>query len=302
MLTVFVCEGTSCEDRTSASAAITDPILNVDKEYIGSFSVDAEETVIGGSGGSSPLKPDAEYDTIVSQFGLGGGSLVSYLAVAIATATMPFVMAYFFLGLHQAWLRQRVTRGPGPAGAASNGNNSARGVTGFRGGVAGAGGSYSGESKQDEAPSGRQGEVKQQGGCCVRRITTVREPGKSGASCSRMIDSNLGMVLVAGLAALAFVVMLPLAILGHEDEGVLHGFDEGFALSCPTCINGVPSAEYLEATPVAADSHTVRVTLMTQAARATVLTIPSKKHLFEAGSTDVLKNSSFSPTVVSGER
>jgi len=33
-----------------------------------------------------------------------------------------------------------------------------------------------------------------------------------------------------------------------------------------------------------------------------VLTIPSKKHLFEAGSTDVLKNSSFSPSVVRERR
>ena len=228
VLTVFVCEDTRCGDKAPVSAEIADRILNVDKVFFGGFSVDAEESVIGG-GGSNPINPNAAYETIVSQFGLGSGSLVTYLVIAIVTAVAPFVMAYVFLRFHQRWLRQRVTGESDPARPHA-GN---AGVPGLR------------ERSPQEGSS---------------------QEGKKPAS-GRCMDKSLRKVLLAGLAATAFVVLLPMAILAFDGDGALHEFDEDFASSCPACINGVPSAGYLEATAVAGDTHTVRSTLMTQAAR-----------------------------------
>jgi len=74
-------------------------------------------------------------------------------------------------------------------------------------------------------------------------------------------------LLLAGLVVMAFVVGLPIVVFGEGDPSILPKFEEEVALSCPGCINGVPTAEYLEATPVTTNSRQVRVTLVTHAAR-----------------------------------
>jgi len=195
VLTLSVCNGTSCSDRTAVSAASIDPILNVDKAYIGSFSADAEASVLGGGGGggggSNPIEPNAGDQAIVSQFDLESGSVASYLGVAALSATAPFVVAYVLLALHQVWRRG--------------------------------------------------------GGGVGHHVGTA--------------------LLLAGVVVMAFVVGLPIVVFGEGDPSILPKFEEEVALSCPGCINGVPTAEYLEATPVTTNSRQVRVTLVTHAAR-----------------------------------
>lgn len=220
MLTLFVCNGTSCGDKAELSVGSIDPILNVDKAFIGSFSANAEKGVIGGGGGSSPIDPNAGYKVIVSQFDLESGSVASHLGVAALAATAPFVVAYILLALHQVWLRNRVTRRPNPTAK---------------------------DAGEDTAEGAKPWPNRRGGGCIGHHAGTI--------------------LLLAGVVIAAFVVMLPIVVFGESEPEILPKFEEEVALPCPGCINGVPVAEYLEATPVTTNSRQVRATLMSQAVR-----------------------------------
>ena len=122
MLTLFVCDGTSCDisttaDETAFPAESISAVLNVDKAYIATFMGDADVDLVGGGGGSGSIFSATEDQAIISQFNLDDGSVGSFLGGALVTAITPFVTAYIFLVLHQAWLRQRVTEKSRPAAA-----------------------------------------------------------------------------------------------------------------------------------------------------------------------------------------
>lgn len=126
MLNLSVCDGTSCDGTGSISAAAEfeiigasiSAILNVDKEYIGTFLDDENVPLVGAGGGSNSILSGTEDQAIISQFNLKSGSVASFLGLAFVTAVTPFVAAYIFLVVHQAWLRQRVAKKSRPAAAA----------------------------------------------------------------------------------------------------------------------------------------------------------------------------------------
>ena len=201
------------------SVASIDPILNVDKEYIGSFSADAGGGVLGAGGGSNPINPNAEYQAIVPQFKLDSGSVGSYLGVAVLSATAPFVVAYILLTLHQVWLRYRVIGKPHPVTA---------------------------DAREDTTVGTKPGSTRCSG-CIGHYVAT--------------------MLLLAGVLVTIIVVVLPIVVFEQGEPEVLPKFEEEVTFSCTGCINGVPTAEYLEASPITTNSRQVRATLMTQAVR-----------------------------------
>eukprot|EP00903_Cladosiphon_okamuranus_P010732 g10144.t1 len=94
-------------------------------------------------------------------------------------------------------------------------------------------------------------------------------------------------------------VYLPIFVFGDGDPEVLPGFAEETTSACPGCINGVTTADYLDAAHIASASCGVRTTLMTNAVRAILATIPRKEHFFVAGSDDVSNITSFVPSELS---
>lgn len=225
MLTLSVCDGTSCDvDDTAAVAEFPaesiSAVLSVDKKYIGGFVGDDDISLVGAGGISNSPFSSTEDQAVISQFNLESGSVASFLGAALVTAIAPFVATYIFLALHQAWLRQRVTETPPLSAAAA----------------------------ADEEPL----EAK------VDR-------------CSGWMNSDgarrLWLALLAGLAMAAFVVSFPIVAFGDGEPEILPGFAEEITSACPGCINGVTTAEYLDAAPIASASRIVRATLMTKAVR-----------------------------------
>lgn len=231
MLTLFVCDGTSCDATTGGAAAETEfptesisAILNVDKAFIGAFFMaDPEVSPVGASGGSNSIFSSAEDQAIISQFNLDDGSVASFLGAALVKAIAPFLAAYVFLVLHQAWLRQRVAERSLPAAAVIAGEESLEEATGTR-----------------DSSSGWM---------------------MSAAA------RKLGLALLAAGAVTALVVSIPIVAFGDGEPEILPEFSEDVTLACPGCINGVTTADYLDAALITSASRVVRALLMTKAVR-----------------------------------
>ena len=239
MLTLVVCNDTSCGNDTyldttgeryqatstlDAIQSTLAAIENVDKYFLGALLPDDDEaSVIGGSGlgsSSNPIFASSEDQAIISQFNLENGSVASFLWAALLSAVSPFVVAFIFLGLHQAWLRHRIPR------------------------------------KAEPAPSTVTGEDTAEEGAHAKSIS----------SRSNYTKKRAGLALLAGLAVTAFAVMLPVVVLldGDEPERLVV-FEQGVTVACPECVNGVPTADYLEATPITILSRAVRLMVMSPA-------------------------------------